>query len=86
VDAATSSDLEKNELLAWYRGAVLAPWPNRLADGRNSFTGQTPQLLLTALRLSYRLPGGTGTPYGCSCANRTSSIRICTEAPWPWNP
>ena len=37
----------ENELPTGYRGAVLAPWPNRLADGHYRFSGQAQQLPLT---------------------------------------
>jgi aldose 1-epimerase len=35
---------DEDELPPVYRGAVLAPWPNRIADGRYTFRGQTCQL------------------------------------------
>lgn len=35
------------EPCADYRGAVLMPWPNRVADGRYEFGGRTHQLALT---------------------------------------
>ena len=36
-----------DELPIGYQGAVLAPWPNRIADGRYEFAEQTQQLDLT---------------------------------------
>jgi aldose 1-epimerase len=36
-----------DELPIGYQGAVLAPWPNRIADGRYEFAGQPRQLDLT---------------------------------------
>ncbi|WP_026874838.1 aldose 1-epimerase family protein [Jiangella gansuensis] len=36
-----------DEIRPAHRGAVLAPWPNRIADGRYTFGGQTRQLPLT---------------------------------------
>ena len=36
-----------DELPIGYQGAVLAPWPNRIADGRYTFAGQSQQLDLT---------------------------------------
>jgi aldose 1-epimerase len=38
---------EQEELPIGYQGAVLAPWPNRIADGRYTFAGQSQQLDLT---------------------------------------
>jgi len=35
-----------DEMMPLYRGAVLAPWPNRISDGRYHFTGQGHQLPL----------------------------------------
>jgi aldose 1-epimerase len=37
----------QDELPIGYQGAVLAPWPNRIADGRYIFAGQSQQLDLT---------------------------------------
>jgi aldose 1-epimerase len=38
---------EADEMAPAFHGAVLLPWPNRLADGRYAFDGQTHQLPLT---------------------------------------
>ncbi|KWW97809.1 galactose mutarotase [Carbonactinospora thermoautotrophica] len=35
---------EATEMMPLYRGAILAPWPNRIADGRYTFHGRTHQL------------------------------------------
>ena len=37
----------EDEIPAAYQGAVLAPWPNRIADGRYRFDGQLHQLDLS---------------------------------------
>ena len=37
----------EDEVRPYYRGAVLAPWPNRVGDGRYSFDGAEQQLPLT---------------------------------------
>ncbi len=37
----------QDELPIGYQGAVLAPWPNRIADGRYEFAGHSHQLDLT---------------------------------------
>lgn len=36
-----------DQVMPAYRGAVLVPWPNRVADGRYSFGGRTHQLALS---------------------------------------
>ena len=38
---------DEAELRPYYRGAVLAPWPNRIGDGRYTFQGAEQQLPLT---------------------------------------
>lgn len=38
---------DADEIRPAYRGAVLAPWPNRVADGRYTFDGATHQLAIT---------------------------------------
>ena len=40
-----------------YRGALLAPWPNRIVDGRYSFAGQQHQLPLTEPERGHALHG-----------------------------
>ncbi len=38
---------DADEVRPWYRGALLAPWPNRVVDGVYTFEGVTHQLPLT---------------------------------------
>ena len=40
-----------------YRGATLAPWPNRIVDGRYSFGGEQHQLALTEPERAHALHG-----------------------------
>jgi aldose 1-epimerase len=40
-----------------YRGALLAPWPNRVVDGRYTFDGEAQQLPLTEPDRSHALHG-----------------------------
>lgn len=40
-----------------YRGAILAPWPNRVVDGRYSFEGVTYQLSITEPERGHALHG-----------------------------
>jgi len=46
-----------DEVRPRYRGAVLAPWPNRVVDGRYSFGGTTHQLALTEPERGHALHG-----------------------------
>ena len=46
-DRAVLDGYERDAICDGARGAVLAPWPNRLADGRYEFEGATHQLALS---------------------------------------
>jgi len=46
-----------DELRPAFRGAVLAPWPNRVVDGRYTFDGQAQQLALTEPERGHALHG-----------------------------
>ena len=46
-----------DELRPSYRGATLAPWPNRVTDGRYSFAGERFQLPLTEPARGHALHG-----------------------------
>ncbi len=46
-----------DELRPAYRGALLAPWPNRVVDGRYTFDGQDQQLPLTEPDRGHALHG-----------------------------
>lgn len=46
-----------DEVRPRYRGALLAPWPNRVVDGRYSFAGTTHQLDLTEPERGHALHG-----------------------------
>lgn len=48
---------EADEVRPKYRGALLAPWPNRVVDGRYTFAGQTYQLALTETDRGHALHG-----------------------------
>jgi aldose 1-epimerase len=48
---------EADEVRPGYRGAVLAPWPNRVVDGRYSFAGEEHQLPLTEPERGHALHG-----------------------------
>jgi aldose 1-epimerase len=46
-----------DEMRPGFRGASLAPWPNRVADGRYSFAGHNQQLALTEPARGHALHG-----------------------------
>lgn len=48
---------EADEVRPGYRGATLAPWPNRIVDGRYTFAGVEHQLALTEPRRGQALHG-----------------------------
>lgn len=48
---------EADEVRPGYRGATLAPWPNRVVDGRYAFDGQEQQLPLTEPARGHALHG-----------------------------
>ncbi len=48
---------ESDEVRPAYRGATLAPWPNRIVDGRYSFDGAQHQLALTEPSRTHALHG-----------------------------
>lgn len=48
---------EADELRPAYRGAVLAPWPNRVVDGRYTWDGTEHQLALTEPSRGHALHG-----------------------------
>jgi aldose 1-epimerase len=46
-----------DEPMPFYRGAVLAPWPNRIADGRYEFAGRMHQLPVNEVERNCALHG-----------------------------
>lgn len=48
---------EADEVRPYYRGAVLAPWPNRVVDGTYAFDGVRHQLSLTEPERAHALHG-----------------------------
>lgn len=47
----------EDEVRPLYRGAVLAPWPNRIVDGRYRFQGEEQQLALSEPERGHALHG-----------------------------
>ncbi|MBA2465769.1 MAG: aldose 1-epimerase family protein [Nocardioidaceae bacterium] len=48
---------EDNEVRPRFRGSLLAPWPNRVVDGRYSFAGSSYQLDITEPQRQHALHG-----------------------------
>ena len=46
-----------DEVRPGFRGATLAPWPNRVVDGRYAFAGEEYRLSLTEPRRGHALHG-----------------------------
>lgn len=46
-----------DEVRPWYRGSLIAPWPNRVVDGRYSFDGTTYQLAISEPERNHALHG-----------------------------
>ncbi|MER3389743.1 MAG: galactose mutarotase [Microcella sp.] len=55
VELVDSFDLD--QLRPFYRGAVIAPWPNRILDGTYTFRGETYELPLTERARGHALHG-----------------------------
>ena len=51
---------DAHEVRPAFRGATLAPWPNRVVDGRYSFGGELHELALTEPRRGHALHGLLG--------------------------
>jgi aldose 1-epimerase len=48
---------EADELRPYYRGATLAPWPNRVVDGRYRWNGEDRELSITEPKRGHALHG-----------------------------
>lgn len=79
---------DPDELRPAMRGAVLAPWPNRTADGRYEFGGTVHQLPVNEVEFgnaSHGLVAWTGFDvirYGATSAQLTATIEPQPGYPW----
>ncbi len=65
-----------------YRGSVLAPWPNRVGDGRYTWNGRTEQLALTEPDRLHALHGLVcWTPW--ALVDRTPDSVVLGTRIWP---
>jgi len=77
---------DADEVRPWYRGATLAPWPNRVVDGRYTFAGVERRLALTEPDRGHALHGLAGwldyVPIEESSSHVTLSATIEPQTPW----
>ena len=84
-----------DELRPRFRGATLAPWPNRVADGRYELDGVEHQLALTepdrgnalhglAVWLDFRAVAGSDSGVGESDSSVTLAAVVEPQAGYPW--
>lgn len=71
-----------------YRGATLAPWPNRIVDGRYSFGGEEYQVALTEPARGHALHGFVGwldfEAVDKSPSHVTLAAAIQPQTGYPW--
>jgi aldose 1-epimerase len=68
-----------DQLRPVYRGAVLAPWPNRVIDGRYTFDGEDQQLPLTEPDRGHALHGLLAWADWTVKAKTENVVRLSTE-------
>jgi aldose 1-epimerase len=79
---------DADEVRPSYRGATLAPWPNRIVDGRYTFAGVERQVALTEPARHHALHGLAGwldyeaIDKGPSHVTLTAAIAPQTGYPW----
>lgn len=77
-----------DEVRPSYRGATLAPWPNRVVDGAYSFSGEDMQVALTEPARGHALHGLAGwldyEAVGSSDAHVVLRAVIQPQTGYPW--
>jgi aldose 1-epimerase len=68
-----------DEVRPAYRGAILAPWPNRVVDGRYEFDGVEYQLPLTEPSRGHALHGLVGWDRWLVVQQTAASVTLSTE-------
>jgi aldose 1-epimerase len=80
---------ESGEVRPRYRGAILAPWPNRIVDGSYHFDGQDYRLPLTEPERQHALHGLIGwTRFTAVHEDETSVTwmhQIVAQTGYPWS-
>ncbi|MDF9277980.1 aldose 1-epimerase family protein [Arthrobacter sp. EH-1B-1] len=67
---------DAEEIRPSFRGAVLAPWPNRVVDGKYSFNGAAHQLALTEPQRSHAIHGLLGWVDWTLAGQAPASVRL----------
>ena len=79
---------DESEMCASGRGQILAPWANRLADGRFDWEGATLQLPLTETELHNAIHGlvrwSTWRPSEATTDSVLLVHRLQPQPGWPW--
>jgi aldose 1-epimerase len=75
-------NFDADQLMPLHRGAVLAPWPNRVADGKYSFGGNDYQLPLTEPARHHAIHG-LACFLGWEPVSASSSAVSLTTRIWP---
>lgn len=79
---------DADEVRPSFRGATLAPWPNRVVDGRYSFEGAAHELALTEPRRGHALHGLVGwldfTVVDKGASHVTLAAVIEPQVGYPW--
>lgn len=73
---------DQSELRPVYSGAVLAPWPNRIADGRYRYAGADHQLAINEPERATALHGLVAWA-GWQVASRAESEVVLRHTLWP---
>ena len=79
---------DADEVRPSYRGATLAPWPNRIVDGKFTFAGVERQVALTEPARHHALHGLAGwldyDPIDKGSSHVTLSATIEPQTGYPW--
>lgn len=79
---------DADEVRPAYRGATLAPWPNRVVDGRYAFAGEELELALTEPKRGHALHGLLGwteyQPIDKGPSHVTLSAVVEPQSGYPW--
>jgi aldose 1-epimerase len=70
---------EEDEIRPVFRGVALAPWPNRVVDGRYTFDGKAQQLALTEPARGHALHGLVAWSDFRVVARTTEAVTLETE-------
>ncbi|MBN9178165.1 MAG: aldose 1-epimerase family protein [Microbacterium sp.] len=79
---------DADEVRPGYRGALLAPWPNRVVDGRYAFAGEEFELALTEPKRGHALHGLAAWLDFVATAQTDASVTLAAviepQTAYPW--